>query len=61
MIKKINIDLACVATRDDLFRIFALEFSFPDYFGNTWDAFFDVMYSLDSETILSENETTSIT
>lgn len=61
MIKKISIDLVSVTHSDDLFRIFASVFSFPDYFGNNWDAFFDVMYSLDSETMRAENESISIT
>lgn len=61
MIKKIYIDLNAVVTRDGLFQIFASVFSFPNYFGNNWDAFFDIMYSLDSETIISENDVSSIT
>lgn len=61
MIKKINIDLNTVATRDDLFRIFASTFSFPDYFGNNWDAYFDLMYSLDSEMLGTLSTTNSFT
>ena len=61
MIKKISIDLNTVITRDDLFRIFASTFSFPDYFGNNWDAFFDIMYSLDSSILKMEELNESIT
>ncbi len=61
MIKKININLDTVYHRDDLFRIFALNFSFPDYFGNNWDAFFDLMYSLDPEILSTGESSESIT
>lgn len=61
MIKKIHIDLGTVTTRDDLFRIFAVTFSFPSYFGNNWDAFFDVMYSLDPDMLTGEDMVGSLT
>ena len=58
MIQKIHIDLDTVANRDDLFRIVASIFLFPDYFGNNWDALFDLMYSLDPETLSRISGTT---
>lgn len=61
MIKKIHIDLNTIINRDDLFRIFASTFSFPDYFGNNGDAFFDLMFSLDSEMISKLGTTDSVT
>jgi RNAse (barnase) inhibitor barstar len=47
MIAKIHIDLAKVSNKQSLFDIFASTFSFPAYFGNNWDALFDMMSSLD--------------
>ena len=61
MIKKIHIDLNTIVNRDDLFRIFASVFSFPKYFGNNWDAFFDLIYSLDSEMLGTIGTIDSIT
>ena len=58
MIQKIHIDLDTVANRDDLFRIVASIFLFPDYFGNNWDALFDMMYSLHPETLSRISGTT---
>jgi RNAse (barnase) inhibitor barstar len=43
MIQEISIDLAFVKTKFDLFQIFANTFLFPKYFGNNWDAFYDVL------------------
>lgn len=61
MIKKIQLDLGTITTRNDLFQIFAIAFSFPDYFGNNWDAFFDLMYSLDPQVFLEGEKIDSIT
>jgi hypothetical protein len=47
MIKKIHIDLKNIKTPKEFFQIFSDTFSFPSYFGNNWDAFFDSMQSLD--------------
>jgi RNAse (barnase) inhibitor barstar len=55
MVQKIYIDLASVSTREQFFEIFASHFSFPSYFGNNWDAFFECMYSLDPSIALSQD------
>ncbi len=47
MIKKIYIDLSKIITPHELFQEFSHIFSFPSYFGNNWDALFDMMNSLD--------------
>lgn len=47
MIAKIHIDLLSVENAQDLFEVFASTFSFPAYFGNNWDALYDMMSSLD--------------
>ena len=47
MIQKIHIDLSSVENKQALFGVFASNFSFPTYFGNNWDALFDMMSSLD--------------
>jgi len=46
MKQEINIDLSKVTKKEELFQVFATHFIFPSYFGNNWDAFFDVMSSL---------------
>jgi RNAse (barnase) inhibitor barstar len=47
MIAKVHINLWAVESTQDLFDIFASTFSFPAYFGNNWDALYDMMSSLD--------------
>lgn len=47
MIQKIHIDLSSVENKQSLFDVFASTFSFPSYFGNNWDALYDMMSSLD--------------
>lgn len=47
MIKKIHIDLKNIGTPQEFFQIFSETFSFPPYFGNNWDALYDMMSSLD--------------
>ncbi len=47
MIAKIHIDLSSVKNKQSLFEVFASTFSFPPYFGNNWDALYDMMSSLD--------------
>ncbi|MBC7503538.1 barstar family protein [Candidatus Gracilibacteria bacterium] len=47
MIKKIHIDLKNIETPKEFFQLFSDTFSFPPHFGNNWDAFFDVMQSLE--------------
>ncbi len=47
MIQKIHINLCSVKNKQSLFDIFASTFSFPPYFGNNWDALYDMMSSLD--------------
>jgi RNAse (barnase) inhibitor barstar len=47
MIAKIQIQFATVVDTQSVFDIFASTFSFPLYFGNNWDALYDMMSSLD--------------
>ncbi len=47
MIQKIHIDLSSIKNKQDLFDVFASTFSFPQYFGNNWDALYDMTSSLD--------------
>lgn len=49
MITEIYVDLNNVSLPRQLFDRFNEVFWFPDYFWNNWDAFFDVLQALDSD------------
>lgn len=55
MIQKIHIDLSSVENKQSLFDVFASTFSFPSYFGNNWDALYDMMSSLDPSAEIFHN------
>lgn len=55
MVYTIEIDLSHLHTRDQLFWEFSRIFSFPSYFGNNWDAFFDCMSSLHPDDTILKN------
>ncbi len=42
----IEIDGKKISDKHDIFHLFADKLSFPDYFGNNWDAFFDCLKDL---------------
>jgi RNAse (barnase) inhibitor barstar len=50
MIKKIHIDLNQIDDKQSLFQIFAQAFSFPSHFGYNWDALYDTLNSITTET-----------
>ncbi len=52
MILQIEVDLKDVFTKQDLFDRFNQVFGFPDYFGNNWNAWYDVLHALDSDSQL---------
>lgn len=52
MIQNIKIDLSGITKKEELFEVFASKFLFPPYFGNNWDAFFDVMGSISVHEII---------
>ena len=43
----INVDLSGATSKEDIHRRMAESFSFPDYYGMNWDAFWDCTTTLD--------------
>lgn len=61
MIQDIRIDLLDITKQEELFEVFASKFSFPPYFWDNWDAFFDVMSSISAHDLIWIEYSDSIT
>lgn len=46
-----TLDLRQVHTKHDLHNLLASELDFPDWYGNNWDAFWDVIRDIDLVTL----------
>ncbi|PKA14331.1 barstar family protein [Leptospira haakeii] len=52
--KKIELNLATVQSREELHKLLAKTFSFPEFYGNNFDAFWDCINDPDLSVMLEE-------
>lgn len=47
LVRKPVVDLSSVESEEEIHSIFATELKFPEFYGNNWDAFWDVLVGFD--------------